>query len=246
MKVIIIKNFIKFMLVLYSSVLFAQSTSTPEIKNHNHFDYQHQESWQFLSGDHQSPINIDTAQLKIMKDKGDITLYYSDFAKFENNNGHSIQVDDSGFAVLNGRSFELQQFHFHAPSEHTVNGKNYPLEVHFVNKAQSGRFAVVSVFLKEGKYNKGFQDVLDNIDNKATDEKPIHIDVNDMLPSNITYYHYLGSLTTPPLIENVEWYILAHPAEISKEQLEVFHKYYKGNNRKINPLGDRVVLLHNQ
>ncbi len=241
-----VKKIIIIAVVLHSTFLFSQISTAADIHAANHFDYQHQENWQFLSGMHQSPINIDTKLASIMKDKGDITLYYSDFAKFENNNGHSIQVDDSGFAVLNGRNFELQQFHFHSPSEHTINGKDYPLEVHFVNKSQSGRIAVVSVFFKEGQHNKGFQDVLDNIGRKTTEDKPIHIDVNDMLPLNLTYYHYLGSLTTPPLIENVEWYVLANPQEISAQQLASFHKYYNGNNRKINPLGDRIVLLHRQ
>lgn len=32
--------------------------------------------------------------------------------------------------------YEPLQFHWHAPSEHTVNGKQYDLEVHFVHNVK--------------------------------------------------------------------------------------------------------------
>lgn len=207
-----------------------------------HIDYDHQDEWEFVSGKMQSPIDIPTAGVVPMSpDSGALDLNYSvDIAGVENN-GHSIQVTDGGEAVINGRNFALTQFHFHAASEHTVDGQGYPMEAHFVNTAQDGRIAVVGVFFAEGAVNNGFQEVLDDLANGTTD--PI-TDLYDMIPENRSYYHYLGSLTTPPLTENVEWYVMKNPVEISPEQLAAFQQLYSHNNRNTQPLNDRVIVEH--
>jgi carbonic anhydrase len=56
------------------------------------------------------------------------------------NNGHTIQVDTvgSGVLVIGRDRYVLQQFHFHIPSEHTVDGRPYPLEAHFVQQDREG------------------------------------------------------------------------------------------------------------
>jgi hypothetical protein len=36
--------------------------------------------------------------------------------------------------TLNGNFMPLSQFHFHSPSEHTIGGVHYPLEMHMVHK----------------------------------------------------------------------------------------------------------------
>lgn len=85
------------------------------------------------TANHQSPINIDTTKTEKMTDSGTITLNYAtDFEKVVDN-GHSIEAEVKGNAEINGRQYNLKQFHFHAPSEHEIDGKHYPLEVHFVN-----------------------------------------------------------------------------------------------------------------
>ncbi|WP_439443593.1 carbonic anhydrase [Listeria aquatica] len=213
-------------------------------KSEDHLDYNDQKGWEFEAGDSQSPINIETAKTEQMKDEGKIELNYSKTVVDEVDNGHSIQVDDTGSAVIDGRKFDLEQFHFHAKSEHTVNNEHYPIEVHFVNQAQDGRLAVIAVFFKEGKDNAAFQTVLDNI--KAGEKADVADEVNatQMIPANKTYYHYIGSLTTPPLSENVEWYVMKNPVEVSKAQIVAFNKYYDSNNRKIQPLNGRTVLEH--
>ncbi|MGR5970728.1 carbonic anhydrase family protein [Bacillus paranthracis] len=85
-------------------------------------NYQDQDRWELESGDAQSPINIDTTKTVPMQDAGDIQLDYNTTVQDEEDNGHTIQVDDTGTAQINGRTFAFTQFHFHAPSEHTING----------------------------------------------------------------------------------------------------------------------------
>lgn len=245
--------------MLFSSLLFVtackqeEQNKTVESSSHtqesshkkevSHFKYDDQKSWEQVSGKMQSPIDIPSSSVEKMEDNGEIKLDYSSKITNAENNGHSIQITDSGNAQINQRTFALTQFHFHAESEHTVDGKHYPLEAHFVNQSQDGRVAVIGVFFIEGVNNKGFQEVLDDVtDNQKTEIT----DIESMFPENKSYYHYLGSLTTPPLTENVEWYIMKNPVEVSKEQIKKFQEYYAHNNRNIQSLNNRVILEHNE
>jgi carbonic anhydrase len=64
----------------------------------------------------------------------------------------------------------------------------------------------------------------------------------DLLPQNDKeYYHYEGSLTTPPCSEKVQWYLLKTPKSASKEQIEKFRKYYTDNERPLQKLHDRII-----
>ena len=71
-------------------------------------------------------------------------------------------------------------------------------------------------------------------------------DIDKMIPENKSFYHYLGSLTTPPLTENVEWYLMKAPLEVSQAQFAAFKKLYAHNNREIQPLNDRKILSHDE
>jgi carbonic anhydrase len=71
------------------------------------------------------------------------------------NNGHTIQVNvDPGSTItLNNQTFALKQFHFHHPSEHTVDGINLPMELHLVHANDQGELAVLGIFMVEGDPN---------------------------------------------------------------------------------------------
>jgi carbonic anhydrase len=112
-------------------------------------NYKDQKKWEIESVDSQSPIDIDTTKAQEMNDSGAIELNYNNAVLDEVDNVHSIQVNVTGSAKINGRNFDLTQYHFHAPSEHKLDGKHYPIEVHFVNKAQDGRLAL-SLGIVEG------------------------------------------------------------------------------------------------
>ena len=75
------------------------------------------------------------------------------------NNGHTIQLNVPPGSTLTagGDVYDLVQFHFHAPSEHLVDGKHFPMEVHFVHKKQgNGGLGVVGVFFDAGEPNAAF------------------------------------------------------------------------------------------
>lgn len=215
---------------------------------HGHgFDYFHQKEWHVESGASQSPIDIRTKELTAAErtqDENDaIRLHIAGGGATVIDNGHTVQVvPQSSYATIRGRHFTLAQAHFHAPAEHTIDGKRYPLEGHFVFKAQDGRLAVVAVLYTEGAENAQF----DAIARAAKRDQKIALktfDAAPLLPADTQpYYHYLGSLTTPPLTENVEWYVLATPVELSNKDINDFKTLYAHNARETQPLDGRPVL----
>ncbi len=113
-------------------------------------------------GDEQSPIDLSAAE------KGSPTPVSFDYLEAEvelENNGHSVEaVPEPGSTVeIDGTVLELDNFHFHASSEHVVDGKSYPLEFHFVNQAEDGSLAVFGVFVEEGRANPAFDGLTEDV-----------------------------------------------------------------------------------
>ena len=197
-------------------------------------------------GTAQSPIDItatsptDLPNIEFSYEVGEAGIF---------NNGHTVEAEPLGEGAdtikLDGTVYPFLQFHFHAPSEHAVNGKNYPLEVHFVHKTEDGKIAVVGVFVEEGAANPAWDPFIENIA-KATEDPEattVEIDWLALLPSTQITARYDGSLTTPGCAEGVKWNVMTTPITMSAEQIAAFTGAYSGNARPVQPLNDRVVLL---
>ncbi len=145
-------------------------------------------------------------------------------------------MEEAGFITAGCVDYKLLQFHFHGYSEHTVDGKQYDLVAHLVHQSENGDLAVVAVLFNEGEANPFLDKVLKNVGKDAM------LNVDEMLPENTeNYYHYQGSLTTPPCSEGVQWYVLKETVTASKEQLASFRKYYSSNYRPVQAINDRKV-----
>ena len=192
------------------------------------------------AGHAQSPINIVPGKTVSMNHQYDVSLHEDVHTTAKViDNGHSIKVTPTmgGTITLHGETFKLLQFHFHGKSEHTVNNKRYDLVVHMVHQnPETKQLAVIAIFYEEGKNNAMLDNILGNVGGE------IRIDPQDLLPNDtVDYYHYIGSLTTPPCSENVQWYLLKTPMSASKSQIEEFRKYYVDNERPVQELNDRAV-----
>ena len=207
-------------------------------------DYDHQESWKAIHDSAQSPIDIPASEARAgdSLEPQDIRLNHTR-AKLEVvDNGHAVEVEAKGpDAMIRGRHFKLMQFHFHAESEHTLDGKHFPLEGHFVFRAADGRLAVVGVMYREGPANPLAAKVLGAIGKEGPGELSA-TDISVLLPRDKAYFHYLGSLTTPPLTENVEWYVLQEPVSLAASQIDQFRARYAHNNRKLQELNGRALI----
>lgn len=163
------------------------------------------------------------------------------------NNGHTIQVNyDKGSSItINGVPYQLVQFHFHDPSEHTVGGKSYPVELHLVHKNDRGELAVVGVLIEKGEENGALKAVWANLPSKADEKKELNETVNagELLPRERHFYRYSGSLTTPPCSESVKWLVIDSPIQMSEAQINRFKEIIKDNNRPVQPLNGRKVVV---
>ena len=163
------------------------------------------------------------------------------------NNGHSVQVNvqQGDFATLDGDKFVLQQFHFHSPSENTLNGKSFPMEAHFVHMDADGEVAVIAVMFETGKANPQLEKIWQQMPEKAGDSVTLKekVSLEGLLPKNLTHYRFSGSLTTPPCTEGVRWLVVKQPQTLSEAQLEKFrHAMHHANNRPVQGLHGRVVV----
>lgn len=161
------------------------------------------------------------------------------------NNGHTIQVnyDGDSHITLGGKRYNLLQFHFHAPSEHAVDGKLAPMEVHFVHKGEGGALAVVGVMLAEGEHNSALDGVWANMPKSVGPEVKVKgsIDAAALLPKSRLYSTYRGSLTTPPCTEGVTWLVMQSPTTLSGEQIDQFKEIVGVSNRPVQPLNARTL-----
>ncbi len=161
-------------------------------------------------------------------------------------NGHTIQLtNEAGSSILlDGQRYEMNQLHFHAPSEHTVEGEHYPLEMHLVHRDRAGRLAVVGVLFELGAENPSLAQVWNHLPPEPGAPVRVEdgtVDAMDILPSTDSFYRYRGSLTTPPCTEQVRWAVLRTPVQLSDGQLSAFTSIVDHNNRPVQPLYDRTV-----
>jgi carbonic anhydrase len=163
-------------------------------------------------------------------------------------NGHTIQVTvDEGSTLTTERSvYKLRQFHFHTPSEHAIDGSRFPLEVHFVHQDSQGRFAVVAALFQEGPENENLAKIIRHLPKargESADLADVRLELAFHLPATNASYTYMGSLTTPPCSENVEWLVFRDPISASGRQLETFARVLGPTSRPLQPLYGRRMGL---
>lgn len=223
------------------------------------------EDWGDLcaTGTKQSPINIDeeSGSIQVASDDSsaffEFDLVYNSISVEGTFNSHTY-IADSGSYDYGTMSLNLdddteavylaQQFHFHAPSEHTFNGLHTDLELHIVHISTDGQIAVIALYfdVSSDDENEFLKSVIES-ELDAT-----KFDLSDLLEHGILddVYTYTGSLTTPPCTEGVRWIVTKEIASMSAAQLDFFENEWadnpdfangNGNNRIIQNLNDRVV-----
>jgi carbonic anhydrase len=195
-------------------------------------------------GGAQSPIDLSNA-MRVAALPGLDPAYGATKVKITNN-GHTFQVNvDKGSSLtIAGKRYDLQQFHFHTPSEHTIDGKSFPMELHFVHQAADKSLAVVGVMLTEGNPNVTLSKFWERLPKNPGDvDTGVSIDLKDLLPRALDdYFTYSGSLTTPPCAETVRWIVLKQPIQLAKSQIAMFRSVFAMNARPTMPLGPRFLL----
>lgn len=197
------------------------------------------------NGKLQSPVNLKWSQP--VKPKRNVEFDYKDAELRVADAGYTIQVrfPEGQRAYFNGKQFELQHIEFKTSSEHQLSGNQLPLEAQLVHKNELGQVAILSVFMIEGQFNPFMEKVLSHVPGKKHSERLVPnllVNPKDLLPSVMTYYFYVGSLTTPPCTEGVRWYVLNTPVQLSREQIVSFRKSYPQNTRPLQPINSRNIM----
>jgi carbonic anhydrase len=200
-------------------------------------------------GKAQSPIAIESVVLQVNPNLVKPLLMYQR-TRFEiENNGHTIEAvpeeAQDNTIIMDGETYALQQFHFHSPSEHTIDGESFAMELHLVHKNAQGSIAVIGLMIAQGAVNETLQGIFENLPMKITSEESPHseveIDLSELFTLDAGMYRYDGSLTTPPCTEGVKWHIGMDPIELSAEQIQAFRALYRGNNRPLQNRYERPV-----
>ncbi|XP_068234635.1 uncharacterized protein [Palaemon carinicauda] len=234
-------------------------------------------------GSSQSPIDIITSSSTVNTDWSPFVFTNYDAIPANMtilNNGHTAQltVEMTSSATINGGNltgeYTFAQFHFHwgkddtNGSEHLVDGKSYPLELHLVHfKTSYGNIgeaikhgdglAVLGIFFEVSESdNAKLSSIISGLEKVHTSGSSEHITpfaLGDLLPSAVNnFYRYSGSLTTPTCNEIVTWTVLKEPVTISSAQLAKFRELQDKegheiveNFRPVQDLNDREVYQAN-
>jgi carbonic anhydrase len=208
-------------------------------------------------GARQTPINIETGKA-VPAALPKLSFQYRDSAYEIENTGHVVEVPyHAGSSVRIGSGptdeYALVQFHFHAPSEHTVDGKQYDGELHLVHTNRLGETLVVGVLLSHSEAIP--VDIYDDIMSHAPlkigkAEREVRINAGRLLPADQAFFMYTGSLTTPPCTEGVRWFVLTNPVAVRTAVIRQLHTIIGGfpgykagnNNRPLQAANGRIVM----
>ena len=249
-------------LLLPSPIMAAESLNNQTARTngvtsndqHAHWDYlgvENPSHWGMLSkeyktceaGDRQSPINITMTHHGDHQQK--LEFHYQTSQLHEMNNGHTIQVSHvSGCRIdLNDHKYKLRQFHFHAPSEHHIEGKAFPMEMHLVHQDEKGHVLVLAVMMETDAPQPVLSKLWKWLPAQTGQEVsiPLELSLTDILPTNTHHYTYSGSLTTPPCTEGVQWIVLKEPMHVTQQDVDQFVQIIGHNARPIQPLRDRHI-----
>jgi carbonic anhydrase len=206
-------------------------------------------------GKNQSPINIEKldvstgANWRLNYKNTSLRIAHNEHMNEIIDNGHTIQatVDPGSSFTFENKTYNLKQFHFHTPSEHTIDGQHLPMEMHLVHQSEDGTLAVIAVLFKEGeKPNQNLAQLIAHLPNAKGESVHLEndsINVKLQVPPDSHAYHYIGSLTTPPCSENVQWLVLRQMIIVTPDQVKAFSSRVGANNRPTQPLNGRHVKL---
>ncbi len=162
--------------------------------------------------------------------------------------GHGFTIVPAAKSAMTAPKgdYELLQYHFHTPSEHTVDGKHFDAELHFVHKNAHGELAVVGLLFTAGPAdNPALRPILDHAPSATGTEAASGgpVDVSALLPSREPYFTYPGSLTVPPCTEGITWFVFTTPRTIGTAQVEKLRTSFGSDtDRPVQPRRGRALV----
>lgn len=194
-------------------------------------------------GESQSPINIETSDME--SEDHELEIDYEETPVTLINNGHTIKINYAPGSTItfDGTTYELLQFHFHEPGEHSLDDELAAMELHLVHQSEEGDLAVIGLLIESGETNAVIEDFWGEWATRKSETSLDEVTVNiaDILPEDRSLYTYEGSLTTPPCSEGVRWIMMQNPIEFSAQQIDTYAEILADTNRPVQPLNERTI-----
>lgn len=192
-------------------------------------------------GVNQSPINI-TGGVNVAQPK--LVFTYTGSGYQVANTGHMLQVTNKpgSKVTIEKQNYNLKKIELHTPSEHTIGGRSYPMEAHFIHTDKKGILTIIAVMFRSGRDDKNITAILKSAPKKKGSNpllKALH--PMQLLPQSKDYFMYTGSLTSPPCSEGVRWIVMKNPVTASDKQMRQIKSYFGKNNRPLQPLNSRMI-----
>ena len=196
------------------------------------------------AGRSQSPVNLEAVEAGRMPA---LEFRYKVSLISMLNDGHVVRADygKGSHILLGDERYDLVGFQFRTPSEHTVAGRSFPMEIQFVHRHKDGRIAMIGLLATTGPANLAARELWDRLPSKAhTRSKDTRALMNarDLLPESTAYFRYRGSLTMPPCTENVDWLILRAAVSFSENQIARLRGITGENARPVQARNGRYLL----
>lgn len=242
-----------------------------EVENEREFSYNHSShvgpahwgrirpEWRMCSnGTMQSPIDMLHQRVRVVPNLGILRRDYRPANATLLNRGHDMMLRFEGGAgnvYVNGTPYLLRQCHWHSPSEHTVNGRRFDMEIHLVHQSATGKIAVIGAFYHLGANDSFLLRMTPYLRALANTTTSIGRAVGMIDPRNIeigsgTYYRYVGSLTVPPCTQNVDWSIVRNVRTVAASQVKLIRQAVQDssdtNARPLQAINQRTVTLFQQ
>ncbi|CAH2038607.1 unnamed protein product [Thlaspi arvense] len=258
-----------FVFIIFTTVsLSTAASSHGEVEDEHEFNYKKNDEkgpdkwgelkpeWEMCGkGEMQSPIDLMSERVNIVSHLGRLNRDYTPSNATLKNRGHDIMLkfeDGAGSIKMNGFHYELQQLHWHSPSEHSINGRRFALELHMVHQGKMGRMAVVTVLYKIGRadtFIRSLETELEAITDVEEAERSVGmIDPKHVKIGSRKYFRYIGSLTTPPCTQNVTWNVVRKVRTVTRKQVKLLrvavHDDENSNARPVQPINKRMIHLY--
>jgi carbonic anhydrase len=206
--------------------------------------------WQGVcnTGHSQSPVDI-TSTKKMPIPPLEFHYQPADLDMVNDCNHYLIKVrfPDNLWLKVARKPYRLSEIHFHEPGENAVNGKRPPMSLQLVHLSPEATFLIIEVPVVAGKENPAIRTLWEHIPEPGKEQKAEGVKVNamDLLPADLGFYSFRGSLTNPVCNEGVLWFLMKKPIEMSEGQIAQYKKYYHNIARPLQPLGERPVVESN-
>lgn len=206
-------------------------------------------------GTSQSPIELFQFRIASPLTPAVTPVYASTPLTVRNTGNYLRLIPTSGSVLYYGdKTYDLQYISVHTPGEHAVGGEDFPLEIQFVHRAESGEVSILSVLYKQGLASDFLEEVITVAPSNAGSQSATsELDLQAAIPKDITqyaqgsrigfpHYTYEGSLSTPPCTENVQWFVCSKPGFASKRQIDQLTKMFPaGSARPASKPNGRAV-----